>query len=88
MTENYSSGNIKIREKLSMHMRHKILCSVNFQIQNFLREKSALSTITKSPNLRTKPVLSKPQNINKIPGKIPNLQICCTCTACASVYDC
>jgi hypothetical protein len=36
MTENYSSGNNKIRERSSIHMRHKKLC-VNWQIQNFWR---------------------------------------------------
>jgi hypothetical protein len=36
-----------------------------------MREKSALSEITKSPNLRTKPVLSKTTKSTIFPGKFP-----------------
>jgi hypothetical protein len=73
MTENYSSGNIKIRKKLSMHMRH-----------NFLREKLALPAVTKTPNLRTKPVLSetqKNQQNTRENSQLTNL-LQTTCTVC------
>jgi hypothetical protein len=46
MTENYSSGNIKIREKSSMHMRHNFRFCKLFNSE-FLSEKSALPTIHK-----------------------------------------
>jgi hypothetical protein len=81
MTENYSSENIKIREKLSMHMRHNF-CSVNFQIQNFLRAKSALSAnhkITKSED-KTSPL--KTTKSTNIPGKFPTYK-----SAPAHLYD-
>ena len=45
MTENYS-GNIKIREKPSMHKRHNFLFSKNFPIENFLGKKQSSKKIT------------------------------------------
>jgi hypothetical protein len=69
MTENYSNGNIKIIEKMSMYMRHKNLCSINFQIQNFPREKSALSTTHKFTKSEDRSVLSKSAKPNSVKSR-------------------
>jgi hypothetical protein len=49
MTENYS-GNTKIREKSSMHMRHKILFCKIFRLRISEDKNSPLSKITTSAN--------------------------------------
>jgi hypothetical protein len=76
MTENYS-GNIKIREKPSMHKRHKFLFCKLFRFRISEGKTNPLSKFTKSAKLRTKPVLSakntNQQNFRKIPNSLANL---------------
>jgi hypothetical protein len=69
MTENYSSGNNKILDKSSTHLRHKNLCSINVKFKIFLKAKSAFSTVTKLPKTKDNLVLFSKYKISKLPSK-------------------
>jgi hypothetical protein len=71
LTKIKSVENNKIKDKSSTHLRHKFLCSINCQIQKFLRGKSALPTVTIYTKSEDKSVLPKTEKSANQPQQNP-----------------